>query len=248
LGEKDKGQSHAINKGFAKATGDIFAWLNSDDIYRFGVLHRVAEYWINNPDCHFLAGDGEIVNNSGYKLEYYIKACGYSFKELLYYHQGKYLAQPSIFFSKTAFIESNGLDENLKYAMDLDLWLRISQKYNLNYLGLCLSRLRHHVGSSTYKNNEVAMKEIESVIKRYLNKTNISNRFLIKTGLRSLRAEAACRSGLEEYFHKNYDGAINHLNKAIKLNPFTLFSRQGLKLTSRLFLPNPIKRHIFAKP
>jgi len=62
VSEKDSGQADAINKGFANATGDIFAWLNSDDLLTEGALHRVGRYWLEHPGCHFLTGDGEIVD------------------------------------------------------------------------------------------------------------------------------------------------------------------------------------------
>ena len=62
VSEKDRGQSHGINKGFALATGDIFAWLNSDDTYMPGALHTVAEYFSKDSDLDFLYGDVNLIN------------------------------------------------------------------------------------------------------------------------------------------------------------------------------------------
>jgi glycosyltransferase involved in cell wall biosynthesis len=62
VSEKDNGQADAINKGFARATGEIFGWINSDDLYLPDTLHRVGEYWRTYPGCQFLTGDGEIFN------------------------------------------------------------------------------------------------------------------------------------------------------------------------------------------
>jgi len=57
ISEKDKGQSDGINKGFKMATGDIIAWLNSDDYYLPGALHEVARFFIKNPEAQWVTGD-----------------------------------------------------------------------------------------------------------------------------------------------------------------------------------------------
>jgi glycosyltransferase involved in cell wall biosynthesis len=248
VSEKDHGQTDAINKGFSKATGDIFAWINSDDLYLPDTLRRIGEYRMRHPDCHFLTGDGEIFDEATNKREYYIKAKDYSFKDLLRFHQGKYLPQPSVFFSKEAFKRSGGLDTGLYYTMDLDLWLRIRREFPLYYLPFCLARLRRHAVAKTQVDPEASAEEVSNVIERYLPGVKNYERLLIKRIARLARARAACQSGLEEYFSNCRGDAADSLKKAVSLNPTILFSREGLQLTSRLVLPDRIKRFIFVKP
>src|SRR5882724_9660763 len=57
ISEKDRGQAHAINKGLEKATGDIFAFINSDDLYLPGAFRAVAEYFREHPSCEWLCGE-----------------------------------------------------------------------------------------------------------------------------------------------------------------------------------------------
>src|SRR5687768_8922387 len=66
--EKDRGQVHAINKGLAKTTGDIIAYINSDDVYLPGAFTAVADYFEQNPDCQWLCGD-TIMFGTGHKSE-----------------------------------------------------------------------------------------------------------------------------------------------------------------------------------
>src|SRR5262249_46923914 len=68
VSEKDRGQTHAINKGLERATGDIIAYLNSDDFYLAGTLHRVAEYFQQHPDVDLLHGRCRTVNVNGEKI------------------------------------------------------------------------------------------------------------------------------------------------------------------------------------
>ena len=63
--EPDKGQSHAINKGLLRATGDIVCWLNADDLYRESALQRVASHFQANPDVGLLYGDLDTIDENG---------------------------------------------------------------------------------------------------------------------------------------------------------------------------------------
>lgn len=248
VSEKDNGQSDAINKGFAKGTGDVFAWLNSDDLYLPDTLYKVGEYFRMHPDCNFLTGDGEIFDTVTNKREYYIKAKNYSFSDLLWFHQGKYLPQPSVFFSKETFRRSGGLDTGLYYTMDLDLWLKIRRESPLHYFPVCLSRLRRHADAKTQVDPQNSVEEVNKAIERYLPCVKNYERLLIRRIARLACARAACQNGLEEYFNNCRGEAVNSLKKAVSLSPTILFSRESMRLTLRIILPNRIKRFFFAKP
>jgi glycosyltransferase involved in cell wall biosynthesis len=249
VSEKDKGQSDAINKGFAKATGDIFTWLNSDDLYNPGVLFQVADYWTKHPDCRFLTGDGEYVDPTGRIRWYYYKAGPFSHTDLFHTCKGIRLLQPSVFFGRDAFVQAGGLENDLYYAMDLDLWLRILRKHKLHYLPICISRLRRHEKAKTWPTAvESVEKEIGKVIERYLDEIDMFNRIIVKYGLSRRKARALFKRGLAQYFTNDRMAAVGSFKEALAANPGAIFSREGMKLFARIVIPKSLKRLIFKRP
>ena len=72
ISEKDKGQSDGINKGLRMATGDIVAFLNSDDVYTEGTLDKVVTYFKENTDCMWLTGYCRIIDENNKEIRKYI--------------------------------------------------------------------------------------------------------------------------------------------------------------------------------
>ncbi|MEZ5053462.1 MAG: glycosyltransferase family 2 protein [Chitinophagales bacterium] len=117
---KDNGQSHAINKGLQKSTGEIFNWLNSDDWYAENTLHRVASLFEDNTTTAVsgisnIWKQGNIVQqSSGTDVhEILAKTIG-----------GARIDQPETFFSRTALQKMGLLNEQLHYVMDREWWIR----------------------------------------------------------------------------------------------------------------------------
>jgi len=128
VSEPDHGQSHAINKGFRHATGEFLSWLNSDDYYMPGTLHKVAEIAAANPQASVFVGAGRIVDSSG-KVTYYKEPPAEIGIESLYnWMSGQNFLQPSCLFRRDAWENAGPLDEQLHIAFDLDLWLRMAEK------------------------------------------------------------------------------------------------------------------------
>jgi glycosyltransferase involved in cell wall biosynthesis len=130
ISEKDEGQYNAINKGFSKATGDVFAWLNADDIYFSWTLKHVSDFFKEFPDQSWVSGATSLMNEDGYinsfgnnviaKPQQYLKN-GW-FRSDLY---GS-LQQEGMFWRKELWETSGGLDENYKLAADFELWTRFA--------------------------------------------------------------------------------------------------------------------------
>lgn len=126
VSEKDRGQSHAINKGMARATGEILTWLNSDDWYMPGTIQRFADVFRQSPDAGMIVGAGRIVDQAG-KVVYDKEPADPITLETLYgWFSGGAFIQPSSVFSRAAWTQCGPLDENEHIAMDLDLWLKIA--------------------------------------------------------------------------------------------------------------------------
>ena len=119
--EKDEGQADAIAKGFSLASGDILGWLNSDDMYLPGTLEKVISAF--DEDNEFIYGHVFIIDPVDKILRKRI-AIPVEFNDLYY---GMYIIpQEATFFSKKLYLESGGIDSSYEYAMDYDLWLRMS--------------------------------------------------------------------------------------------------------------------------
>ncbi|MFC1701439.1 glycosyltransferase family 2 protein [Pseudomonadota bacterium] len=124
--EKDRGQSHAINKGFQQATGKIFGWINSDDYYYPQAFNDVAQCFLEHPDAGAVVGGGDMFYEAGNRL---LQVESFEVTlDSLYNFLHKFFMQPSCFFKQEVWNECGPLDENLQLAMDLDLWLKIVKK------------------------------------------------------------------------------------------------------------------------
>jgi glycosyltransferase involved in cell wall biosynthesis len=153
ISEPDKGQSHAINKGFEHATGDLFAWINSDDYYMPGALQTVADLYRKYPDAGAFVGRGRKVNHKG-KVVYEPEFKQVDNKSLFRWSYNNNFMQPSCLFTKKAWEDCGPLDESLHIAFDLDFWINISMKYRFQMLDALLSEsLQHAKAKTTFQRN-----------------------------------------------------------------------------------------------
>jgi glycosyltransferase involved in cell wall biosynthesis len=150
--EKDSGQSDAINKGLRVATGEIVAFLNSDDTYEPQAISRVAEFFQNNPEKKWVFGRCRIIDESGREIRKPITW----YKNLLLrnYSYGKLLAenfisQPATFWRKELLSEIGYMNKTEHLLMDYEYWLRIGQRYCPGLLDEYLANFRFYAGSKT---------------------------------------------------------------------------------------------------
>lgn len=141
ISEKDAGQSNAINKGFARATGDIVAWLNSDDYYEENIFGAVAEFFRAHPECMLLYGDITFVNREGLAL-YTITGETIDYEKLIACPD--IVRQPSFFWRREVIADVGGIDERLHLVMDFDFFLRIGKKHRFHYMSRNLSYYRYY--------------------------------------------------------------------------------------------------------
>lgn len=125
VSEKDKGQSHAINKGLGKLSGDVFNWLNSDDYYSPGALRIVGEIFKNDK-----------INLAAFRSNIFGKENRVSKGTNVYENLAKTIAysridQPETFFRLKTINEIGGINDNMHFCMDQDLYLRYLFKYGL---------------------------------------------------------------------------------------------------------------------
>jgi len=248
VSEPDGGQSAALNRGIARADGQLVGWLNSDDLLLPGALLRVGAYVAANPGCSFLTGDGSFVSPDRAAVEFQKQAAPYTLRDLLFYHCDRYLPQPAVFFARAAFAQVGGLDGQLHYAMDVDLWLRLRAVHTLHYIPATLAQLRRHADAKTWRDNERAMSEAQAVIGRHLGRLGLADRLRVRAGLRAVVARAVCNAGLASHFAQDRAGARRALARASAIWPPSALTPAGRRLALRLALPLWARKLAFHNP
>lgn len=127
VSEKDKGQSDAIVKGFARARHPWLTWLNSDDVQTNRALWQVAAAVGANPAAEVVVGGGHYMDADGGNPRPYPTidfSTGDDVAQKIF--AGGYMAQPSVFFRADAHRRAGGVDRTLKFCMDYDLWARLA--------------------------------------------------------------------------------------------------------------------------
>ena len=120
VSETDKGQSDAICKGFSRVSGDIMAYLNSDDVLMPGVLEYVEEYFHDHPEVDVVYGHRVIVDEHGRQIGRWILP-PHSNRETEYFD---FIPQETMFWRKRIWEKAGGIDSSFQFAMDWDLILR----------------------------------------------------------------------------------------------------------------------------
>ncbi len=149
ISEPDEGQSDAINKGFAKATGRIFAWINSDDYYAPGALFTMAEaFMAADPEVGAVVGTGHKVNGDG-EIVYTPDGSDLTHEAFLNWLDGGSFMQPACFLRREAWEQCGPLRTDLEYAMDVDLFLKLSRQFRFERVDETISYAYKHKDAKT---------------------------------------------------------------------------------------------------
>ena len=144
--EKDKGQTDAINKGFARVTGEILAWINSDDTYEPGAISAAVKYWQEHPNVGMVYGDCNFINESGKVIGKFNSAqTNHKLIRQGYVH----IPQQTMFFRADLWKQVGPLDPSFYFAMDYDLWTRISACSAIKYVPQTWANFRLHTSGKT---------------------------------------------------------------------------------------------------
>jgi glycosyltransferase involved in cell wall biosynthesis len=141
VSEPDKGQTEAINRGFGMAHGEIFAWLNSDDVYLPGAVSEAVAYLQAHPAVGMVHGAAYYIDEAGVPVARF-PSKDTSHRELR--RGAPRIAQQAAFFRSTVWKMVGPLDPTFYYAMDYDLWIRISAVTPLAYVPRMWAGFRLH--------------------------------------------------------------------------------------------------------
>ena len=162
----DKGQSDAIAQGFARATGEILAWLNSDDTYLVGTLARVGAFFARHRNIVFAFGDAWNVDATGRMLNRLDTVWSNRFLTANLGVHG--WIQPGSFWRRDAYVRAGGLDPSLHFCMDRDLYLRLLRVGpSARIAGPPLANFRTHADAKSTVLTDVGWREHALLLQRY---------------------------------------------------------------------------------
>ncbi|MBK7320020.1 glycosyltransferase family 2 protein [Candidatus Villigracilis affinis] len=140
VSEKDGGQAEAINKGFARATGEIIAWLNSDDYYLEGAVSAAVKIFEANPDVVLVYGNMLAVDEHG-KTFNTLTYKQLTLEDLLCF---QIIGQPAVFMRRSALQKTNGLDATFHFLLDHFLWIQLAQHGKILHANQTWAAARYH--------------------------------------------------------------------------------------------------------
>ena len=130
VSEKDNGQADGINKGLRRASGEIIAWLNSDDFYLPGAVSSAVQALQTNPEAGFVYGDLQVVNEAG-EVTNILTYGDWGLKGLMEF---KIIGQPTVFMRRNVLESAGYLDPGYHFLLDPHLWLRLAMHAGMKYI------------------------------------------------------------------------------------------------------------------
>lgn len=140
ISEKDRGQSEAINKGFARAHGEIAAWINSDDYYLPGAVSAAVRTFELHPEAVMVYGDMLAVDERG-RIINTLKYRQLSLADLLCF---QIIGQPAVFFRRSMLEPRGGLDTTFHFLLDHQFWIRLAARGPIVHMDQTLAAARYH--------------------------------------------------------------------------------------------------------
>jgi glycosyltransferase involved in cell wall biosynthesis len=225
VSEKDRGQAHALNKGLERATGEIVAYLNSDDLYLPGAFATVVNYFRDHPECEWLCGDtlmfgeeqedvlisADVPRSAAHALSWAYRA-----------------PQPGMFWKRGLLRE--GFDDRWRYCFDHELYVRLLLAgHKCEHLPVTLAAYRLHPTSKTVAEGELFDREFDQIAQMYEPRlTGSGRRWCAATRL--LRESfAASRGGRRRAAASNLFHALLIHPEGIAARPFWGCFRQLLQ-------------------
>ncbi len=230
VSEKDDGQADAINKGFVRASGDIVAWLNSDDYYLPDTVSAAVKVFDENPDVVLVYGNmlavdehGSTFNTLNYKP--------LTLEDLLCF---QIIGQPAVFMRRSALQKTNGLDSSFHFLLDHLLWIQLAQHGRILHVDQTWAAARYHAEAKNRAKAAEFGREAFRILETVEQDKNLSP-LLTKIGR---RARASAHRVDARYL---LDGgqpakAILAWMRALSIHPPTALARMNILVSSFLNL------------
>ena len=162
--EPDRGQADAVEKGFAQASGEILAFLNSDDVLLPGALDYVREVFAANPDLDVIYGHRVVIDDEDQVQRFWILPPHVSYLQ----KRWDFIPQETCFWRREAYDWVGGIDPSYQFALDYDLFVRMMNVCRIKRVNRFLAAFREHDEAKTSSVMDgIGLQEIERVRRRY---------------------------------------------------------------------------------
>jgi len=165
VSEPDRGQSHAINKGFSRSRGSILFWLNSDDLILPGAVRRAVGAFEENRHAGAVYGEGFLIDEQGNTTRRFPCTEPFNLWRLLYVSD--YILQQTAYFRRSAIEKAGYLREDLHFAMDWDLLIRLAKLYPLQYIPEYMGCLREYASAKSFSGGARRASEIARLLREH---------------------------------------------------------------------------------
>lgn len=165
----DAGQSDAIARGFAASRGEVLAWLNADDVYLPGAISHAVEALEEPPRAGLVYGRGVILDEAGAETGPFQGIEPFCLWRLI--HTLDYVLQPAAFFRRSAYEAAGGLDRDLCFAMDWDLWIRLAAVADVRFADRVLAGSREYGDTKTATGGWRRIRELGGLARRHAGRT-----------------------------------------------------------------------------
>lgn len=215
--EKDRGQVHAINKGLERITGDIAAFINSDDVYLPGTLAAVGQYFERRPACQWICGD-TVMFGEGHATELVQAVVPKSAAHCLSW---AYKAPQPGHFWKRDLIQEFGFDEAWQYDFDHDMYVRaLLAGHRCEHVPLPFAGYRLHSVSKTVAESSSFAAEFERSAEVYEQRLHGADRRWCRATRFLRRSYAASAAGNKSEGTRWLMRALVIYPEALKDRPF----------------------------
>ncbi|MBX3064491.1 MAG: glycosyltransferase [Anaerolineae bacterium] len=164
VSEPDHGQAHAINKGFARATGEVMGWLNSDDLMLPGALCAIGQTFDANPATSVVYGLRKVIDANSRVQTRWLRGIPDEF----IFKRVDFIPQETVYWSRRVWEQVGGLDESFQFALDYEFFLRILQRgYDFNLLPHYIGAFRMYADGKTSAMPEIMHLELPRIYEKY---------------------------------------------------------------------------------
>jgi glycosyltransferase involved in cell wall biosynthesis len=213
VSEPDRGQADAINKGFARASGDIIAWLNSDDLYIADAVAEAVQALSDSPQAGMVYGDGILVDHQDRVLDWHPYR-QYDVLDLLSFNV---LLQPAVFMRRKALEQVGHLDHSYNLILDHELWVRIAANYPIVHVPSYWAAERTYPEAKTRAMSAEFVEEAYGLIRRAESDSSLGP--LIQANKRSIEAALATFAGRRLIDAGQYQRSLKYLWQALLRSP-----------------------------
>ncbi len=234
--QPDRGQSHAINKGFERATGEVLCWLNSDDVLLPGALNAVAFAFNTHSDWSWISGPSLKFGEGLHELGGYYELPKDAIEWMVYCP----IAQPSTFWRRSLYERFGGLDEAFHYALDYEYWVRfVMGGEKLHFVDRPLSAYRLHDASKSVALAKNFIAERSMLREKYRSSLTPSQSAKLDRQLSRFDAIYSLTQSVALLQDSKWKEAREEVMQTLSKNPSLVFTRTGAASLYRVLAKRP---------